>query len=178
MLEQAKAITPESGISKSGPAEKQKETTSIIVEFEEKKHAEEQDKPVQSSAPTATPAPASKPKEDEGVNSKPAQIPEATSDPTPNPQPESIPEPESEPAFDISYWVSFAKTYGQQIGLSYDSQATDCWDNPILASPKSIYLERDISSRLSRYVREGMTAFCVWSEQLPDGRYNIYIGSA
>ena len=121
-------------------------------------------------------------------SSVPEQTPDDTApvpDPAQNPDPEptqppqtSEPAPEPEPVFDVSVWVSFAQSYGQQIGLSYDSTATDCWDNPILARAKSIYLERDITSRLDRYVRYGYTAFCVWSEQLPDGRYNIYIGYA
>lgn len=128
--------------------------------------------------------------QDEGPmeSSVPEQTPDDTApvpDPAQNPDPEptqppqtSEPAPEPEPVFDVSVWVSFAQSYGQQIGLSYDSTATDCWDNPILARAKSIYLERDITSRLDRYVRYGYTAFCVWSEQLPDGRYNIYIGYA
>jgi len=78
----------------------------------------------------------------------------------------------------IEAQVSTETASVSQVGLSYDPQATSCWDNPIIASSKSIYLERDITSRLSRYVREGMTAFCVWSEPLADGRYNIYIGYA
>lgn len=89
-----------------------------------------------------------------------------------------LPTQPEEPEFDVSYWVSFAVSYGQQAGLVYDATATDCWDTPILASAKSIYLERDITARLNRYVRYGYTAFCVWSEQLSDGRYNIYIGYA
>lgn len=128
--------------------------------------------------PVVTPTP--EPDPDDSDEEEPAELPavEPTPDPVPEPTPEPEPTLEPEPAFDISYWVSFAKSYGQQVGLSYDAQATSCWDNPIIASAKSIYLERDITSRLSRYVREGMTAFCVWSEPLADGRYNIYIGYA
>lgn len=94
------------------------------------------------------------------------------------PEPEPTPEPDPEPAFDVDYWVSFAISYGQSIGLTYDSTATDCWDNPIIASAQSIYLERDIKSRLDLYAADGMTYFCAWAQLRADGRYDIYIGYA
>jgi hypothetical protein len=78
----------------------------------------------------------------------------------------------------VGYWVSFAKTYGKSLGLTYDSTATASWDTPIIAGPNSAYLERDIKSRLNRYAAEGLSYFCVWSELRPDGRYDIYIGYA
>lgn len=112
----------------------------------------------------------------------PPVVPESPAEslPEPDPEPETPPidTEEPEPEFDVNQWVSFAKEYGQQIGLSYDESVTDCWDNPIIASPNSIYLERDITSRLDRYLRKGMSAFCVWSELRSDGRYDIYIGYA
>ena len=164
--------TDESDLPQSVRNEEPSVSASVIIEFVEERDTAEQEIPAQSAASEVTPAP--KPEPDESAEG------ELTAPPTPETTPVSTPEPTPEPEleFDVSYWVSFAKSYGQQVGLSYDSQATSCWDNPIIASPHSIYLERDITSRLSRYVREGMTAFCVWSEQLPDGRYNIYIGYA
>lgn len=135
--------------------------------------------PTPEPKPVVTPSPEPDPDDsEEEPEDTPAVEPAPDPIPEPTPEPEPEPTPEPEPAFDISYWVSFAKSYGKQVGLSYDAQATDCWDNPIIASSESIYLERDITSRLKRYVREGMTAFCVWSEPLADGRYNIYIGYA
>lgn len=102
------------------------------------------------------------------------------SDPTPELTEEPIHEEkeESEQAFDVDYWVGFAISYGQQIGLAYDSGVTECWDNPIIASSKSIYLERDITSRLDRYLKRGMTAFGVWAQPRGDGAYDIYIAYA
>lgn len=118
--------------------------------------------------------------------------PEAVSSPAletqPTPEPEPMPEPNPEPetpagkpvqqSFDISVWVSYAQSYGQSLGLSYDSTATACWDNPIVASSRSQYLERDIRSRLELYASDGMTYFCVWAQPRSDGGYNLYIGYA
>ncbi len=94
--------------------------------------------------------------------------------------PKSEPEPETEPAasFDIDYWISYAKTTAQQNGLSLDSTATDCWDNPISANPDCIYLERDINSRMSRYARDGFTCVWVWYECVGTDSYLIYVGYA
>ena len=67
-------------------------------------------------------------------------------------QPTEPPKQEStEPAFDISYWISFAKSYAESVGLTLNSEAVYCWDNPIDADAGCIYLERDIQSRLNRY---------------------------
>lgn len=125
--------------------------------------------PQQSQEAPATPT----------VPTVPAE-PAKPTEPEPTQDTEPVPEEtkESETEFDVSKWVSFAKEYGLKLGLSYDDSATDCWDNPILASSKSIYLERDITSRLNRYANGGMTAFCVWAELRSDGRYDIYIGYA
>lgn len=109
-----------------------------------------------------------------------------TSDESPvQPQePSEVPEPESEfpeepkPAFDINEWVAFAQTYGDSVGLTYDATATECWDNPIIASDRSIYLERDIKSRLDLYAADGIIYFCVWAQLRADGRYDLYIGYA
>lgn len=91
-----------------------------------------------------------------------------------------MPEPEiTEPEileFNIQKWIDYAISYGQQLGLAYDFSATDCWDNPIIASDQSKYLERDITSRLNRYLNRGMTGFCVWIEVRTDGKYDFYIG--
>ena len=89
-------------------------------------------------------------------------------------------ETEHEPAtpFDIDYWIYYAKTTAQQNGLSLDSTATDCWDNPITAKPDSIYLERDITSRMSRYARDGFTSVWVWYECVGTDSYLIYVGYA
>lgn len=92
----------------------------------------------------------------------------------PEPEPE-ITEP-ALPEFNVQTWIDYAISYGQQLGLVYDSSATECWDNPIIASSQSVYLERDISSRLNRYLNRGMTGFCVWVETRTDGKYDLFIG--
>ena len=94
---------------------------------------------------------------------------------TPTPTPATIPEPE----FDIAYWVSYAKSYANSVGLSLNSDAVDCWDNPIAANSKCVYLERDIANRLERYAAdEYISDVWIWSEALGNGAYNIYIGYA
>ena len=82
------------------------------------------------------------------------------------------------PTFEISTYVAYAQGYGQSIGLTLDSTATACWDNPISASEKSIYLERDLRDFLDWYKASGFTAFWVWSENIGNGAYQIYIGYA
>ena len=117
--------------------------------------------------PKATVAPTLKP------------TPTPTPTPTPEPAPVPIPTPTPEPQVDIAYWVSYAKSYASSLGLNLDSSAVDCWDNPITATSKSTCLERDISSRLSRYAAdEDITDVWVWSESIGNGSYNIYIGYA
>lgn len=111
------------------------------------------------------------------VSTAPSTEPAPESSAAPEPEPEKEPT-SSEPTFDVNDWISFATCYGQSVGLTYDSTATDCWDNPIIASAKSLYLERDIKSRLDLYAADGMTYFCVWAQLRADGRYDLYIGYA
>lgn len=93
---------------------------------------------------------------------------------------EIAPEPETtKTEFDIHYWIAFAKEYAISIGLSLDSAAIDCWDNPIGANSQCIYLERDIKSRLNRYAKdEDITDVWIWAEPAGNDCYNIYIGYA
>lgn len=80
--------------------------------------------------------------------------------PTPPPAPTPIPAaptPEpviEEPSFDIGYWIGYAQSCAQGLGLRLESSAVDCWDNPIGAGPHSTCLERDVASRLSRYAND------------------------
>lgn len=79
--------------------------------------------------------------------------------------------------FDVSPYVSYAKEYAVSIGLSLDSTATECWDNPISANPNRSDIKSDIESRLNRYKNsEGFTAVWIWTEKLSDTEYNLYIG--
>lgn len=85
----------------------------------------------------------------------------------------------TEKSFDVNYWVSYAKNYAESIGLNLDSSATECWDNPINANTKCIYLERDIQSRLNRYAKDDdITDVWIWAEKVSENSYQIYIGYA
>lgn len=98
---------------------------------------------------------------------------------TPEPTPEVTPEPQpTAPPFDVSAYVSYAKNYGSGIGLSLDSSATACWDDPITANAGCLYLERDIRDRLDWYSASGFTAFWVWSVDAGGGSFQIFIGYA
>lgn len=85
----------------------------------------------------------------------------------------------TEKPFDINYWVNYAKNYAESIGLNLDSSATECWDNPINANTKCIYLERDIQSRLNRYAKDDdITDVWIWTKKVSGNSYQIYIGYA
>ena len=119
------------------------------------------------SAPTESNAPVSEETE------SPAEEPSAPATTEPEPA------PEPEPAFDIDYWISYAKSTAVSLGLTLEDSATECWDNPITAKPTCIYLERDINSRLNRYAKdETITAVWIWYECVGTSSYLIYIGYA
>ena len=95
------------------------------------------------------------------------------------PQESTPPEEPTVPDFNIQTWIDHAKTYAVSVGLRLESSAVDCWDNPITASAHSLYLERDIESRLNRYSRdEDITDVWIWAEERSDGSYDLYIGYA
>ena len=102
------------------------------------------------------------------------------SKPVDQPQPTEPPKQEpTEPAFDISCWIDFAKSYAESVGLTLNSEAVYCWDNPIDADAGCIYLERDIQSRLNRYAADAeITDVWIWYEPISAGSYLIYIGYA
>ena len=117
------------------------------------------------------------------ASANPNQAPsrqEREPEPAPSEPVAQEPEPaQTEPAFDIGYWVSYAKSYAQGVGLALDSGAVYCWDNPITAGSHCIYLERDITNRLNRYSNDGsITQVWVWAEDRGDGSYDLYIGYA
>lgn len=102
--------------------------------------------------------------------------PPATEESTP---PEPPKEEPTEPVFDIDYWISFAKSYAESIGLALDSGAVYCWDNPVAAGVKCKYTERDIRGYLDRYAKDDeITDVWIWYEQTGSGSYEIYIGYA
>ena len=102
--------------------------------------------------------------------------PPATEESTP---PEPPKEEPTEPVFGIDYWISFAKSYAESIGLALDRGAVYCWDNPIAAGEKCKYTERDIRGYLDRYAKDDeITDVWIWYEQTGSGSYEIYIGYA
>ncbi len=112
-----------------------------------------------------------KPKETE--EPKPAEAPKETEPPV---TPVEI---ELKPSFDINYWISYAQGVAVSKGLTLESSAVDCWDNPITANPDCIYLERDINSRMNRYAKdEDITDVWIWYECIGTNSYLIYVGYA
>ena len=123
--------------------------------------------PAATTAPTPAPTP-----EPPAPTLVPAEPTLAPAEPTPEPVIE-------EPAFDIGYWIGYAQSCAQGLGLRLESSAVDCWDNPIGAGPHGTCLERDISSRLNRYANDpDITDVWVWYESTGGNNYNIYIGYA
>ena len=140
--------TAETPVTEKTKAEPPKQTTT---------QAEPENQPEQpKEQTTAEPNPVEKPTE-KPAEPKPTEPPKQT--------------------FDVSSYVSYAKEYAVSIGLSLDSTATECWDNPISANPNRSGIKSDIESRLNRYKNsEGFTAVWIWTEKLSDTEYNIYIG--
>lgn len=133
-----------------------------------------------SSEPVSAPAKSNAPVSEE-TEQPPVlpEEPEETESPKEEPSVPTITEPEPEPAFDIDYWISYAKSTAVSLGLTLENSATECWDNPITADQGCIYLERDINSRLKRYAEdESITDICIWYECIGTDKYLIYIGYA
>lgn len=119
---------------------------------------------------------ASKPKTEKPKLTTPVEIP--TEKPTKVPKPEPT-EAKTEPSVDISYYLGYAQSYATSIGLSLDSSAVDCWDNPISVNANRSGIESDIAGRLNRYKNvEGFTSVWFWYEQVSESQYNLFIGYA
>ena len=133
----------------------------------------------ESTRPPATLPPAAEPTEPAPTEPAPTE-PVPSTEPTEAETPTEPPtEPPAEPPFDSAAWVNFAREYAASLGLVLNSAATSCWDNPILASAQSRYLERDLKGVLEDYASApDITQVWIWSELRPDGRYDIYIGYA
>ena len=188
-------------------AEKKKEVTQATKEApkasptaEQEKAQKPQNKPkMRQSDPTAEPKQETPTSEPDAylkvtVKATPTPPPAATPTPIPAPTPEPPaptpvpsaptpapvePTPEPVPDFDIGYWIGYAQSCAQGLGLRLESSAVDCWDNPIGAGPHSTCLERDISSRLNRYANDpDITDVWIWYESTGNDCYNIYIGYA
>ena len=98
---------------------------------------------------------------------------------TESPQETAPPAEPTAPDFNIDYWIGYARSYAESVGLRLESTAVDCWDNPITAGAYSACLDRDIESRLNRYSRdEDITDVWIWAQARSDGSYDLYIGYA
>lgn len=81
--------------------------------------------------------------------------------------------------FDISYWIFHAQNYAQNIGLTLDETAIECWDNPISTNANNKNIGADIENRLNRYKNvEGFSSVWIWAEKVSDTQYELYIGYA
>ena len=156
--------------------EKYRNTEPVEKETEPPKLHPPREEPKETESP-ATTEPAV-----EAENTSPTEPPtQATSPPEEETTIPSQPVEETQPEleFEISYWIAFAKTYAQSIGLNLDAAAVDCWDNPITAGAHCIYLERDIKNRLNRYnADEDITDVWIWAVDLGNSSYDLYIGYA
>lgn len=81
------------------------------------------------------------------------------------------------PAFEIDYWVSYAKNYAKSIGLTLDAGTSGTWDTPIHANSKTTDVLADyIRDDLNYYKdEEDCTAVWVWAEQVGNGQYELFI---
>lgn len=134
--------------------------------------------------PTETPKPTEPPKKPEPTKEPESPVnpeTEPSEEPTPPLAEEKPKEPEqpSEPAFDVNYWVDYAKGYAQSLGLTLSSWAVECWDNPIPAAAYCTNIAEDIQGYLNRYAKSGeVTDVWIWAESLGNNQYQIYIGYA
>ena len=131
----------------------------------------EQQEPANATAPVPEPAPPA------AEITIVTQQPEPPA-PVPEPAPAPAPAPSPAPAFDVSACVQNIMNYGVGIGLTLDSTATACWDNPTTVNAQTLYAERDLCSLLDWYKGSGFTAFWVWAEADGNGGYLVYIGYA
>ena len=92
-------------------------------------------------------------------------------------EPGEIPE-ETEPRFCVQDWVAYAESAAFAMGFELSPEASFCWDNPIRANRRCTCLERDIDAALELYQADGFTRLWIWSEDLGDGEYLIYLGYA
>lgn len=183
----------------SGAMESREPEKNRTVSFSDSKESSEEST---AAAETMTPAAESKTTESQSPPAEETRSPQTESSKsvetqtTPPPQTEqaegipaevpteeeSTPQPAEEPTapeFDIQTWIDYAAEYAGNVGLNLSPDATACWDNPITAGSHSLYLERDIQSRLNRYSRDGeITDVWIWAEERSDGSYDLYIGYA
>lgn len=159
---EAKTETESAQVENSQPADVQSPTTQT------QQPAVSNDTPKPEPPKTVEPTP---PPAEEKPTPKPTPIE--------SPQESTPPEEPDVPDFNIDYWIGYARSYAESVGLRLESTAVDCWDNPITAGAYSACLDRDIESRLNRYSRdEDITDVWIWAQIRSDGSYDLYIGYA
>ena len=122
---EATAGVPESGIQTKQVSEQPNSGTTPPQEGEPSKTSDESERQSEASAPSEKEQPTHPATEEP----KPAEQPQPTEPPQEEP---------TEPAFDISYWIGFAKSYAESVGLTLNSEAVYCWDNPIAAGSQGL----------------------------------------
>lgn len=170
LLAQSDAEESDTEITASAASEPEnsKQFTSSAVE-NPTPTAETTKPPIKEEQPQETPSP----------EPTPIEPPTVSQPEPPTQEPDENPTPEPKPTFDISYWVSYAKDYAESNGLVLNSEAVECWDNPIGAGAHCKYLVRDIKSRLNRYAKdEDITDVWIWAVSTGSETYDIFIGYA
>lgn len=161
------SVSEQNTQTETAPTERESSTTPPTQPSEPPQKSDMPERRTETTAPTAPP-------ETEPPAPPATEAPKPTEQPHPTEPPTQEP---TEPAFDIGYWISFAKNYAESVGLKLNSGAIYCWDNPIDADSGCIYLERDIQSRLNRYAAdEDITDVWIWYESVSANSYRIYIG--
>ena len=156
------------------------ENTAAVSPAPEEPPEEEIRPPAEATKPSPEPPvePAPEPVPQPDPVPEPAPEPAPAPDPISEPSPEPVPDPEPPaPAFDIEYYVQYAKNYAVSMGLELDPSTMESWDTPmIFTEADAPYIEQSIRERVAVSLREGDTGFWCWAEYLGDGRYAVYIG--
>ena len=113
-------VSTESSTPAKAPAETVNPTDYIPNEDKHESDAAISSEPV--SAPAESNAPVSEETEQPPVL---PEEPEETESPKEEPSVPTITEPEPEPAFDIDYWISYAKSTAVSLGLTLENSATE-----------------------------------------------------
>ncbi len=166
---------PSTQIIASEPATTEKCTTQVVAPKEEQKENILTSTTTLPQITEVKPTPKPKPTENKTTIKnvpKPAKAVEETMVQTKK-------QTTQEQKVDIDYYIEYAKNYAFNLGLTYDVDATECWDNPISVTSITTSTIVNIESRLNRYKNlEGFESVCIWYEKYGENDYNLYIGYA
>ena len=145
-------------ITTSDPAIREESTTQFVISTEEK---EENNSTSSTTLPQITEVkPTQKPKPIEDKTTL-KNVTEPTK-PVEETTIQTTEQTTQEQKIDIDYYADYAKNYALNIGLTYDIEATECWDNPISVTSKTTSTIANIESRLNRYKNiEGFESICI-----------------